>query len=194
MAESGYRQVIVPLLLLALMVLSVVGIAYSSGTNNTQAQPTGSAQESFSYNGYDFEFQNSRSGGLYRTTVSGEPVQFRTRPQSIQRFSIPSSFSNILNGSQVEVVAPAPTTGAREQDRFAAQQLANDLASRLPVTATMVTEANPSCTDTPRILVQQNTTQNVLEKTGEQCYQTSTTDQSIFIISDYLVYEYYGIL
>jgi hypothetical protein len=199
MISDSMKETLMPLMLLVIMILSVVGIAYSSGTNsgNTPA-PTGQAQESFTYNGFDFSYVTVNGQGRYETTVAGSPVRFQTRPQSIERFSIPSGFAGeALNASTVTVVAPATTTGEYEQHRFAAQQLANDLASRLPFRATRTTQEQPSCeasTSDVTILVTPSNSTSVIEQVESGCYQTSTTDQSIFIISDYLVYNYHGIL
>lgn len=199
MVSDSVKETLMPLMLLVIMILSVVGIAYSSGTNsgNTPA-PTGQAQESFTYNGYDFSYVTVNGQGRYQTTVAGSPVRFQTRPQSIERFSIPSGLADeALNASTVTVVAPATTTGEYEQHRFAAQQLANDMASRLPVRATRTTQEQLSCeasTSDVTILVTPSNTSSVLDQVENTCYETSTTDQSIFIISDYLVYKYHGIL
>lgn len=198
MASDSMKETLMPLMLLVIMILSVVGIAYSSGTNSgSSPAPTGQAQDSFTYNGFDFSYVNVNGQGRYETTVSGDQVRFQTRPQSIERFSIPSEFAtDALNASSAEVVAPSTQTGEYEQHRFAAQQLANDIASRLPVRATRTTMDEPSCDDSQglAILVTPSNTSSVLERVQPGCYQTSTTDQSIFIISDYLAYNYYGIL
>lgn len=194
MSDSSWKQVAVPLFLLAIMVLSVVGLSYSS-SNNAQSTPTGSAPGPFTYNGFDFTYANVQGQQLLQTTVDGQTVQFYSRPQSVSRQGFPESLAAITDANTtVQVVAPATTTGANEQARFAAEQLASDITRRTPLTASYRTESEPTCGESPTIIVSDASVQGLLEETGEQCYSTSATDQSIFFISDYLAYKAYDIL
>lgn len=194
MTDTSWKDAALPLFLLVIMVASVIGLAYSP-QDNQGAAPTGSAQESFTYNGYDFEYVSQGGRTMLQANVDGRRITFQSRPQSVQRFNIPSSFtSTVMNTSQITVVAPSPQGGEFGQARYAANQLAADISRRTPLRASSVNEDDPSCTGEPRILVSTNGSDSLLSEAGPNCYETSTLDQSILIIADYIAYTVYDIL
>jgi hypothetical protein len=194
MGDTNWSQVIMPLFLLAIMILSVVGLSYTPNQNQGAA-PTGQAQSSFTYEGYDFEYVQQGGRQVLQASIDGRTVQFRSRPQSITRFQYPSSFqSMVMNTSSLTIIAPQGPGDRNGQARYAAEQLASDINRRTAITATSETTANPSCDGGPRILVQPNQTDSLLTESTPTCHVTSTLDQSILLITDIIAYTYYDII
>lgn len=192
MADTNYSQVIMPLFLLGIMVLSVVGLSYTPDQRQQGPSGASSVQEEFSYAGYNFQYVEQGGQQVLQASIDGRPVVFRSRPQSIERFDYPASFQDTaMNTSSLTVVAPSDASSGQAQ--YAANQLASDISRRTPITASSENVADPACSANT-IIVQANQTESLLEEQGSSCYVTSTLDQSILLITDIISYTIYDII
>jgi hypothetical protein len=179
------KKLVMPLFLLAIMVLSVVGLSYSPNSGTTQ---TGTAQQEFSYNGYDFEYVNSQGQTILTTTVDGERVMFNAPPQDVERLGLPS-VDSIVEAGEVTLYVPGNASGQRE---YIAGVLQRGLEAR-GITVTTTSQRETMCEDTPGIALRSGGSKP-LQKEQPGCYTTPVLDQTVFFITDYVGYTQYDIL